>query len=107
MTKKEKNIKVAEACGIKAEKYFRKTVWCYGGQMHPSPPDYYGDLNDISKAVKTLGDINGDEYARYWNILRSLTGSAMHTTEASSAVRCEAFGYVKGLWPQLGFDHNA
>ena len=106
MTSKDKNIKLAENLGIKPEKYFRKTVWIYGGSMHPKPPDYYNDLNAIHIATQSLGERDGDEYTRYWNILRSLTGSALDATEADSKTRCDALGLVKGLWTQHDFTFN-
>lgn len=105
LTQEQKRTLISKACGIKAERYFRKAVWTWGGKMHTAPPNYFHDLNAIQAAERTL-DANGQ--AVYEAILYMVCGVDPMTILASetfkvfcatAAQRAEAFGKTLGLWP--------
>ncbi len=54
MSDKELDRAIAEAVGIKPERYFRRSVWIYGGVMNDTPPRYTADLNACAQTYQGL-----------------------------------------------------
>jgi len=106
MLRPEKRIKIAEACGIKAERYFGKAVWPYGGKMHYSPPDYFNDLNAMHEAEKVIIIKEGNDpvFDFPWPFRYAVEMSKLELVgeiaklHATAAQRAEAFGKTLNLW---------
>ncbi len=115
MTQEQKRIAVAEACGIKSEKYVHRTVWIYNGMMNAQPPNYPGCLNALHEAEKHLKPNEGVMFrSLLWRFTdcrempdvegepKSVNGEAhkQRYVSAGSERRFEAFGIAKGLWKE-------
>lgn len=101
MTKDRINIAIAEYCGYQygpLPQNKNQLNWTLNG-VQAIIPNYYGDLNAMHEAEKSLGE-DVDQWLLYDRYLaETAPGFTFHATAAE---RAECFLRVKGLWVDAG-----
>jgi hypothetical protein len=89
MTESEKQVKIAEACGLSGLHYLSGQLR-YNSSHSYVVPDYLNDLNAMHEAEKAVKNVWG----KYVKQLNSIADPAC----ATAAQRAEAFGKTLNLW---------
>lgn len=119
MTKEQKRIKIAKSVGWKTPnpKHYRmsatpvRPTWMHSaewdGKKHSATstpriiPNYFDDLNEVSKLRKTLNQDERAEFVRELQIGESSYPEdewLFAAIDASADKQAEAYGVAKGLW---------